>query len=86
MRDLTLIQQQTIKYYTITNAFQNSGIWPVSAKKGIKKIRAYQKKTLTLAEADEENDLKLPRLLPPRPEEIWNTAATVQALGDRDLM
>jgi hypothetical protein len=82
-RDLTSIRQQTMKYHTIVNSFRDSGIWPPSAKAGLKKMRSYQKKKRTIDEV-EQDDLELPALPPTRPPEIWNTAATVRALGDRD--
>ena len=58
-------------------------MWPLSFKAGIKKMRSYQKKKWTIEEV-EEDDLELPLLLPTRPREIQNTAATVRALRDRD--
>jgi hypothetical protein len=72
-----------MKYYTIINSFKDSGMWPPSAKAGIKKMRSYQKKKRTIDKV-EEDDLELLALPPTRPIDIWNTAATVQALGDRD--
>lgn len=44
-RDLSSICQQTLKPHTIINSFKESGMWPVSAKAGIKKIRSYVKGT-----------------------------------------
>ena len=82
-RDLSSIRQQTMKYHTIIDSFKDSGMWPPSAKAGIKKMRSYQKKKRTIDEV-EEDDLELPALPPTRPTEIWNTAATIRALGDRD--
>jgi hypothetical protein len=72
-----------MKYHIIINSFKDSGMWPLSAKAGIKKMRSYQKKKRTIDEV-EEDDLELPALPPTRPIDIWNTAATVRALGDRD--
>jgi hypothetical protein len=43
-RDLSSIRQQTMKYHTIIDSFKDSGMWPPSAKAGIKKMRSYQKK------------------------------------------
>lgn len=83
-RDLTLIRQQTMQRHTIINAFTSSGMWPPSAKAGIKKMRSYGKKKRSIDEVEEDDTLKLPRLPPTRPSEIWNTAATVRALDDRD--
>jgi hypothetical protein len=82
-RDLKTIRQQTMQYHTIVNSFLSSGMWPPSAKAGIKKMRSYQKKKLTINN-EEDGDLELPALPPTRPDEIWTTSATVRALGDRD--
>ena len=83
-RDLKSIRQQTMQHHTIVNAFSSSGMWPLSAKAGIKKMRSYQKKKRTIDDVEDDETLDLPALPPTRPEEIWNTAATVRALGDRD--
>jgi hypothetical protein len=72
-----------MKYHTIVNSFRDSGIWPPSAKARLKKMRSYQKKKRTIDEV-EQDDLELLALPLTRPPEIWNTAATVRALGDRD--
>ena len=55
-RDLTSIRQQTMQKHTILNAFENSGMWPVSCKAGLKKMRAYQKKRKRTIEDVEEED------------------------------
>ena len=55
-QDLTSIRQQTMQKHTILNAFENSGIWPVSCKAGLKKMRAYQKKRKRTIEDVEEED------------------------------
>lgn len=83
-RDLTSIRQQTMQKHTIVNAFASSGMWPVSAKAGIKKMRSYGKRKRSIEEVEADDTLELPALPPTRPQEIWNTAATVRALGDRD--
>ena len=83
-RDLTLIRTQTMQKYIIKNAFESSGIWPVSYKAGIKKMRSYGKKKRLIEEVKEEESLDLPPLLPTRPDKVWNTAATLRALADRD--
>jgi hypothetical protein len=70
--------------YTIKNAFESSGIWPVSCKAGIKKIRSYRKNKRSIEEVEAEESLDLPPLLPTRPDEVWNTATTLRALTDRD--
>jgi hypothetical protein len=82
--DLTSIREQTMKYHIIVNAFKQSGIWPPSAKAGLKKMRAYKKKKRSINEVTEEGELELPALPPTGPPEIWNTITTIQALGDRD--
>jgi DDE superfamily endonuclease len=82
-QDLTSIRQQTMKYHTIINSFKDSGMWPVSPKARIKKMQSYRKRKRTIH--DIENDtLDLLALPPTRPAEVWTTAATVQAFGDRD--
>ena len=83
-RDLTSIRQQTMQKNTITNAFRISGMWPVSCKAGIKKMRSYGKKKRSIDEVEANDTLDLPPLPPTRPEEIWTTAATVRSLADRD--
>ena len=71
-----------MQHYTIVNSFRDSGMWPLSCKAGLKKMRAYGKKKA--AEEGEQEELELPALPPTRPAEVWDTAAKVQALGDRD--
>ena len=84
-RDLTSIRQQTMQKHTIMNAFKNSGMWPVSSKAGLKKMRAYKKKKKrTIDDVEEDGDLDLPPLPPSRPEDLWNTSAKVRVLADRD--
>ena len=73
-----------MQYHTIVNAFSFSGIWLPSAKAGIKKMRSYQKKKRTIGEVEDDETLDLPALPPTCSEDIWNTAATIRALGDRD--
>jgi len=70
--------------YIIKNAFESSGIWPVSCKARIKKMRLYRKKKRSIKEVKAEESLNLPPLLPTRPNEVWNIAATLRALVDRD--
>ena len=50
-------------------------MWPVSARAGIKKIRAYGKKKRSVNEIEAEaeaqkDDVELPKLPPTRPNEI----------------
>jgi hypothetical protein len=80
-RDLSSIRKQTMQKHTIVNSFKDSGMWPPSTKAGIKKMRTYQKKKRTINEVEDDD---LPALPPVRPEEMWTTAATIRALGDRD--
>jgi hypothetical protein len=70
--------------YIIKNAFKSSGIWPVSYKAGIKKMRSYGKKKRLIKEVKVEESLDLPPLLPTRPDKVWNIAVTLRALADRD--
>ena len=83
-RNLTLIRTQIMQKYIIKNAFESSGIWPVSYKAGIKKMRLYGKKKRLIEEVKEEESLDLPPLLPTRPDKVWNIAVTLRALADRD--
>jgi hypothetical protein len=70
--------------YIIKNAFESSGIWPVSYKARIKKMRLYGKKKRLIKKVEEEKSLDLPPLLPTCPDKVWNIAATLRALADRD--
>ena len=83
-RDLTHIRSQTMQRYKIVNAFKSSGMWPPSAKAGLKKMQEYRKKrSFDDMEQEAEDRIDLPKLLPPG-SEIWSTAATIRALADRD--
>lgn len=42
-RDLSGIREKTMKESTIRNSFRESGIWPVSCKTALKKMRSYSK-------------------------------------------
>jgi hypothetical protein len=70
--------------YIIKNAFKSSGIWPISYKAGIKKMRSYGKKKRLIKEVKEEESLDLPPLLPTCPNKVWNIAVTLRALANRD--
>jgi len=71
MRDLPLIRKQALKRRTIQHAFRDSGIWPVSAKAGIKKMRAYQRSnTQAQDNQDQDSDSNLPKLPPTRAKEV----------------
>jgi len=82
-RDLTTIRKQTMQKHTILNSFKESGMWPVSLKAALKKMRSYQKRKRSVTEVESE-DFELPALPPSRPEDLWTTAATVQSLCTRD--
>jgi hypothetical protein len=41
MQDLTKIRAETFKKSTIYTAFQNAGIWPISSKTAIAKMKVY---------------------------------------------
>jgi len=56
--------------HTIINAFTSSKMWPLSAKARIKKMRSYRKKKRSIDKVEEDDALKLLRLLPTRPLEI----------------
>ena len=80
-RDLTYIRSQTMKRYTITNAFKTSGMWPPSTKAGLKKMQEYRKRRQF---DGVEEELELPKLPSTCPDQIWDTTATLRALADRD--
>ena len=52
-----------MQYYTIINAFKESGMWPPSAKAGIKKMRLYQRQKRGAIIKDIDNN----NILPPLP-------------------
>jgi hypothetical protein len=85
-RDLISIRQDTFKYHTIVNSFKDSGMWPLSYKQGIKKVRLYKKNNKrTIDDVNEqEDDLELPQLSPSRLVEIWDITAKVREFNDRD--
>jgi hypothetical protein len=41
MRDLTEIRAETFKKGTIHSAFRKAGIWPISCKTALEKIKVY---------------------------------------------
>jgi hypothetical protein len=41
MQDLTEIKAETFKKGTIHSAFQKAGIWPISCKTAVEKIKVY---------------------------------------------
>jgi hypothetical protein len=86
-RDITSIRKQTMKYHTIINSFKDSGIWPVSTKEGLKRMRAYNnKRKRTSDELEDEDNNHQPELplIKRQATELWDTSAAVRALGDRD--
>lgn len=86
-RDLTEIRSKTFKQYTIVNAFRVSGMWPVSTKAGIAKMREYKKNhkkryAEEMSGEGDGEDLQLPTL--PAPDIIWETTAKLVTLGEKD--
>jgi hypothetical protein len=47
-------------------------------------MQAYRKRKRSIEEVEVEDSLDLPPLLPTRPNKVWNIAATLRALIDRD--
>ena len=45
-----------MKYYIIINSFKDSGMWPVSAKEGIKRIRVYNNRRKRTSDELEDKD------------------------------
>jgi hypothetical protein len=86
-RDITSIRKQTMKYHTIVNSFKDSGMWPVSAKEGLKRMRAYNnRRKRTSDELEDEDNNHQPELpmLKRQATELWDTSTVVRMLGDRD--
>jgi len=74
-----------MKKHIIVNAFITFGMWLLSAKARIKKMRLYKKKRL-IDKVKQDDTFKLPPLLLTWLDEIWNIAAKVQAFDDCDLI
>jgi hypothetical protein len=53
------------------------GIWLLSAKAGLKKIRAYKKKKCLINKVTKKGELELPALPSTRPPKIWNIIMTI---------
>ena len=73
----------------IINSFKDSGIWPLSYKQGIKKVRSYKKSNSqkrTIDDINEDDESKLSWLLLSRLIEIWNTTVKVREFADCDPM
>lgn len=65
-RDLASIRQNTFKDTTICSSFREAGIWPISRKKALQKMKIYS----------------VPEPLPPRaltPENKWSLPAHIRA-------
>jgi hypothetical protein len=78
-RDLSKIRKNTMKKYTIKSAFRESGMWPVSLKAGLKKIRQYSKKKTS--QQDDDNDK--PTLPPITPNTYFECGAAIQEWIER---
>jgi hypothetical protein len=83
-RDLVQIRTDTMKKDTIVGAFRDSGIWPVATKKGIEKMRAYQKCRRSTNDNIDSDNLDLPAYPPTRADEMWEVSAVLRELRDRD--
>ena len=53
-----------MKLYTIRNSFRDSGMWPVSCKRALKKMRQYSKKPTNTQDSAKDNIDMLPSLQP----------------------
>ena len=76
-----------MKYHIIVNSFKDSGMWLVSAKEGLKRMRAYNnKRKRTSDELEDEDNNHQPELsmLKRQATELWDTSTVVRMLGDRD--
>jgi hypothetical protein len=71
----------------MVNSFKDSGIWPVSAKEGLKRMRAYNNKrkrtSNELEDKDNSHQPNLP-LIKRQATELWDTSAVIQSFQDRD--
>lgn len=84
MRDMAWIRDKTMQPHTIINAFKNSGMWPISAKAGIKKMRAYGKRQVSEEEKQAEDALELPQHAPPPASELWQISSSIREFAERD--
>jgi hypothetical protein len=55
-RNITNIRKQTFKYHIIVNSFKDLGMWPVSIKEGLKRMRAYNNKRKRTSNKLEDED------------------------------
>ena len=82
-RDLTEIRANTMQTYTICNAFEKAGMWPLSCEAGIKNIKSFSKEISK--QSSSPNSLQLPQLpLPNSVETIWKTTTIVESFITRD--
>lgn len=82
MRDLAWIRDKTMQFHTIVNAFKESGMWPVNMRKGLQKMRGYNKRTRTEEEAELESTMdELPThgMSP-----LWKISTAIREFEDRD--
>ncbi len=65
-RDLSSIREKTMKKWTLKNAWRESGMWPISYKKAIKKIWQYagRSKKVSKVQEDDDDEPELPLLTP----------------------
>jgi hypothetical protein len=84
-RDLTSIREKTMKSYTIKSTFQESGMWLVSCKAGLKKMRQYSKPLRRKALTDNDNSDDEPELppLPPPPTTYFEFEIAIEEWLDR---
>ena len=83
---MTSIREQTFKYYTIVNSFKDLGMWLLSTKAKIKKIRLYKKKRAIDKVDPEDNNPELLALPLTRPFKVWNCITIIRALRDCNLI
>ena len=77
-RDLGSIREATFKPDTVRNAFQEAGIWPISYKKAIKKMRKYT--SPKAPGTPNENELPL---LPSTPKTLWDSEKSIEEWNNR---
>jgi hypothetical protein len=77
-RDLGSIREATFKPDTIKNAFKEAGIWPISCKTAIKKMRQYSPPKAS--ETPDQNELPA---LPSTPKTLWESEISITEWDDR---
>ncbi|OBT81637.1 hypothetical protein VE02_10394, partial [Pseudogymnoascus sp. 03VT05] len=81
MRDLPQMREQTFKESTIQSAFRKAGIWPISCKTALEKLRTYSQPTPT--GPTEPTTPTLPQPIMPIPTTFQGVEQGLQRWKDR---